>query len=73
MKDRLLIAAAESLFNYVQGVGASPRLDAPVMEAHLSAMLQLLDLPNSQIDIRQTVTRELGVMVRKKLKNGEAA
>jgi DNA-binding response OmpR family regulator len=73
MKDKLLIAAAESLFNYVQGVGASPRLDTDVADAHIKAMLQLVDLPNSQIELRTTVTRELGVMVRKKLKTGVAA
>jgi DNA-binding response OmpR family regulator len=67
MKDRLLISASQSLFNYVQGVGANLSLDADVVQAHVKAMLQLVDLPNSQIELRTTVTRELGVMVQKKL------
>ncbi len=67
MKDRLLISAAQSLFNYVQGVGATMALDADVIDTHVGAMLQLVDLPNSQIELRTTVTQELGVMVQKKL------
>jgi DNA-binding response OmpR family regulator len=68
MDDPNLLQAADSLFSYVQGVGATPRLVPKVIEAHLDALTQLVDLPNSQIDLRTTVVRELGKLVDKKLR-----
>lgn len=74
MGDRLLMSAASSLFNYVKGCGATGKLDTDVVQAHLDALLQLAQLPNYQIEIRQTVTQQLSVMVTKKLRQaGEAA
>jgi DNA-binding response OmpR family regulator len=73
MDDPNLLQAADSLFSYVQGIGATPRLVPKVIEAHLDALSQLVDLPNSQIDVRSTVVRELGKLVEKKLRGEIAA
>ncbi len=74
MKDRLLMSATSSLFNYVKGVGAGAPLNTDVVQAHLDAVLKLAELPNSQIELRQTVTQQLSVMVTKKLRQaGQAA
>jgi CheY-like chemotaxis protein len=74
MKDRLLMSASSSLFNYVKGVGAEAPLNRDVVQAHLDSILQLAELPNYQIELRQTVTQQLSVMVTKKLRQaGQAA
>lgn len=74
MQDKLLMSAASSLFNYLKGVGADAALNAEVVQAHLDSIVQLAELPNYQVDLRQTVTQQLGVMVTKKLRQaGEAA
>jgi CheY-like chemotaxis protein len=72
MKDRLLMSATSSLFNYVKGVGAAAVLNGEVVQAHLDAIVQLAELPNSQADLRQTVTQQLTVMVTKKLRQAAA-
>jgi len=68
MSDRLLLSAASSMFNYVKGVGAESVLNTEVVEAHLAAIVQLTELPDSQAEVRQTVTQQLTVMVTKKLR-----
>lgn len=68
MKDRLLMSASSSLFNYVKGVSGSTALISEVVQAHLDSIVQLAELPNSQADLRQTVTQQLTVMVTKKLR-----
>ncbi|MBX3428965.1 MAG: response regulator [Hyphomonadaceae bacterium] len=75
MKDRLLMSACSSLFNYVKGVGAGHSLNAEVVQAHLDSIVQLAELPDSQVELRQTVTQQLTVMVTKKLRQagGRAA
>lgn len=74
MNDALFMSATTSLFNYVKGVGANGALNMGVVQAHLDAVLQLAELPNSKFDIRQTVTQQLGIMVTKKLRQaGQAA
>src|SRR5262249_37569683 len=74
MRDRLLESATSSLFNYLKGVGAGSIMNREVVQAHLDAILKLAELPNSQMDLRQTVTQQLGVMVTKKLRQaGQAA
>lgn len=74
MRDKLLMSATSSLFNYIKGVGAEAPMNLDVVKAHLDAILQLAELPNSQFEIRQTVTQQLGVMVTKKLRQaGQAA
>jgi len=74
MKDRLLMSASSSLFNYIKGVGAEAALNTDVVQAHLDAIVQLAELPNSQVELRQTVTQQLSVMVTKKLRQaGQAA
>lgn len=72
MKDTLLMSAASSLFNYLKGVGAEAALNRDVVQAHLDAIVQLAELPNHQIELRQTVTQQLGVMVTKKLRQAAA-
>jgi hypothetical protein len=74
MKDRLLMSACSSLFNYIKGVGAEAPLNVDVVQAHLDSIVQLAELPNHQVDLRQTVTQQLSVMVTKKLRQaGQAA
>lgn len=75
MKDRLFMSASSSLFNYIKGVGAEAPLNFEVVQAHLDSVVQLAELPNSQVELRQTVTQQLTVMVTKKLRQagGRAA
>lgn len=73
MNDTLLMSAASSLFNYVKGVGADGSLNPDVVQAHLDALFQLAELPNYKVELRQTVTQQLGVMVTKKLRETAAA
>lgn len=74
MKDRLLMSAASSLFNYIKGIGAEAALNADVVQAHLDSIVQLAELPNHKVELRQTVTQQLTVMVTKKLRQaGQAA
>lgn len=74
MKDRLLMSATSSLFNYIKGVGAEAPLNLEVVQAHLDLIVQLAELPNHKVEIRQTVTQQLTVMVTKKLRQaGQAA
>ncbi|MBL8545168.1 MAG: response regulator [Hyphomonadaceae bacterium] len=74
MKDRLLMSASSSLFNYIKGVGAEAPLNLEVVQAHLDSVIQLAELPNSQVELRQTVTQQLSLMVTKKLRQaGQAA
>lgn len=74
MKDRLLMSATSSLFNYVKGVGADAGMNTEVVQAHLDVIVQLAELPNHQAEVRQTVTQQLSVMVTKKLRQaGQAA
>jgi len=74
MRDGLLQSATSSLFNYLKGVGAEAQMNMEVVRAHLDAILELAELPNSQLEIRQTVTQQLTIMVTKKLRQaGQAA
>ncbi len=73
MKDRLLMSACSSLFNYLKGIGAEGSLNSDVVGAHLDSILQLAELPNHQVELRQTVTQQLTVMVSKKLRQAGAA
>lgn len=74
MKDRLFMSACSSLFNYAKGIGADAPMNADVVQAHLDAIVQLAELPNHEVEIRQTVTQQLSVMVTKKLRQaGQAA
>lgn len=68
MSDKMLMSACSSLFSYAKGVGAEGALNHEVIKAHLDAIVQLAELPNSQYEIRATVARELGVLVTKKLR-----
>ena len=72
MKDRLLMSACSSLFSYIKGVGAEAPLNTSVVQAHLDSIVQLAELPNHQVEIRQTVTQQLTVMVTKKLRQAAA-
>ncbi|PZO51448.1 MAG: hypothetical protein DCF16_11385 [Alphaproteobacteria bacterium] len=71
LEEPMLVSATFSLSNYVKAVGGEARMNASVVEAHLHAILQLAELPNSQYELRRTVTAELNNLVAKKL--GRAA
>jgi CheY-like chemotaxis protein len=73
MGDKMLMSASSSLFSYAKGLGADGVLNPGVVKAHLDAIVQLAELPNSQYELRATVTRELSVMVTKKLRAAAAA
>ncbi len=73
MAEPMIQAASSSLSNYVDGCAVSGKLGADVVQAHIDALLQLIQLPNYQIELRQTVTQQLGVMVTKKLRQAGAA
>lgn len=72
MKDRLLMSASSSLYNYIRGMSVEVNVDRDVVQAHLDAILQLAELPNYQSELRRTVTQELGVLVTKKLRSAAA-
>lgn len=72
MGDTMLMSACSSLFSYAKGIGAEGALNQDVVKAHLDAIVQLAELPNSQYDIRAAVARELGVLVTKKLRAAAA-
>ena len=58
----------------IKGVGAEAPLNVEVVQAHLDSIVQLAELPNHQVELRQTVTQQLSVMVTKKLRQaGQAA
>lgn len=67
-KDAELISASASLFSYAKGVGATAALNPSVVQSHLDAIVKLAELPNCKVEMRQAVTRELNVMVAKKLR-----
>lgn len=74
MSDKLFIAAAHSLFAYVKALGADAPCNGEVVKAHLGAIVQLAELPNHQIELRQTVTEHLALLVQKQLRQaGQAA
>ncbi|HRE43609.1 MAG TPA: response regulator [Terricaulis sp.] len=73
MGEPMIQAASSSLYNYVDGCAVAGKLGADVVQAHIDALLQLVQLPNYQIELRQTVTQQLGVMVAKKLRQTGAA
>lgn len=68
ISDPLLGAASKSLITYIQGVGASPRFDHRVVDAHIEAMTQLLDLSRAEDTMRARVAKALDVLVVRKLK-----
>lgn len=68
MGDTMLMSSCSSLFSYAKGIGAEGSLNLDVVKAHLDAIVQLAELPNSQYDVRAAVARELGVLVTKKLR-----
>jgi CheY-like chemotaxis protein len=72
MSDKMLMSACSSLFSYAKGVGAEGALNTDVIKAHLDAIVQLAELPNSQYELRGAVARELGVLVTKKLRQAAA-
>lgn len=73
MNDQMLMSACSSLFSYAKGIGAEGALNHDVVKAHLDAIVQLAELPNSKYELRATVARELSVLVTKKLRAAAAA
>lgn len=67
LEDPLLASASKSLQTYIQGVGASPRFDNRVVEAHVEAMGHLLDLSRSDDSMRMRVSKALDALVNRKL------
>lgn len=71
ISDAYLVRAAGSFSRYLNGVGASPRLDLRVIVTHTDAMSQLIELPHASRDLRERVVAGLVAVVSKKLR-GEA-
>jgi CheY-like chemotaxis protein len=70
--DTLIQRSTDSLVTYLEGVGATNRLDPEVLGTCLQAVLQLIQIPNSQHEARELVVIGLEKMVRKKLTVGAA-
>jgi DNA-binding response OmpR family regulator len=66
--DMLLDTSAKSLVRYVEGMGATDRLDPDVVRTHVEALVQLVTLPVSEAGAREHVARGLEAMVQKKLR-----
>jgi DNA-binding response OmpR family regulator len=74
--DHPLDRSADSLVRYIEGMGATDKLDAEVVQTHVDALTQLVALPNGQAAAREEVARGLEAVVQKKMRaanSGEAA
>ena len=67
IRDNLLERASQSLITYVEGIGASGRIDGAVVQTHIEAIQTLLKLPATVGEERDLVTKGLEMMVSKKL------
>jgi CheY-like chemotaxis protein len=67
LNDALMLTAATSLLRYIKAVGASPRFDAKVIEAHAEALSQIISLPDLPASMRERVREALTQLVAKKL------
>ncbi len=68
--DGELEQSLASLVRYIEGVGASGRLDAEVVQTHIGAIMQIVNLPLDHEDLRADLVENLERMVRKKLRWG---
>ena len=70
--DQPLDRSADSLVRYLEGVGATDRLDAEVVQTHVDALSKLVLLPNGQTEARNEVARGLEAVVQKKIRPSAA-
>jgi hypothetical protein len=73
IKDNPLDRSAGSLARYIEGMGATDRLDPEIVRTHVTALTQLVALPNGQTDAREQVARGLEAVVQKKMRPPSAA
>jgi DNA-binding response OmpR family regulator len=73
IKDNPLDRSAGSLVRYIEGMGATDRLDPEIVQTHVTALCQLVALPNGQTDAREQVARGLEAVVQKKMRPPSAA
>jgi DNA-binding response OmpR family regulator len=72
--DLPLDRSADSLVRYIEGMGATDRLDPEIVQTHVNALNQLVALPSTCGDERDQVARGLEAVVQKKMRlAGEAA
>jgi DNA-binding response OmpR family regulator len=72
--DHPLDRSADSLVRYIEGMGATERLDPEIVQTHVDALNQLVALPNGQSEAREQVAKGLEAVVQKKMRAaGEAA
>ena len=70
--DHPLDRAADSLVRYIEGMGATDRLDCEIVQTHVGAMARLVALPNDQTEAREQVARGLEAVVQKKMRASNA-
>jgi len=66
--DEHLMRALQSLLRYLEGTGASGRMSADILGAHLVAIEQIIALPAHQIEQRNQVTDGLETVVSSTLR-----
>lgn len=71
--DFPLDRSADSLVRYIEGMGATDRLDPEIVETHVQAMNQLVALPNTAGDAREQVAQGLEAVVQKKMRTAAEA
>jgi hypothetical protein len=71
--DHPLDRSADSLVRYIEGMGATDRLDPEIVDTHVQAMNQLVALPNTAGDAREQVAQGLEAVVQKKMRSAADA
>ncbi|MGE3302923.1 MAG: response regulator [Hyphomonadaceae bacterium] len=66
--DHPLDRSADSLVRYIEGMGATERLDPEIVQTHVDALSQLITLPNGQGKAREMVADGLEAVVQKKMR-----
>ncbi len=66
--DHPLGRSADSLVKYIEGMGATDRLDPEIVQTHVEAMNQLVALPGGQSEARDQVANGLEAVVQKKMR-----
>jgi len=73
INDNPLDRSADSLVRYIEGMGATAKLDPDIVQTHVSALNQLVALPNGQSAAREQVAKGLEQVVQKKMRAASAA
>ncbi len=73
INDHPLDRSADSLVRYIEGMGATEKLDPEIVQTHVDAMNQLVALPNGQAAAREQVAKGLEQVVQKKMRAASAA